>query len=738
MSSKPIPARPRPTSCVGRLKVAAVVVVLVAAVSCAAYWWRLNDNQSRLRQETVALIGQRAMQLADAAAGQVALLARLVDVAVFHLRNDFGGREQGAFDATVRTMQERFPPGALLHISVVDADGRLIYTNLGSREGIRLDDRENFKAHAEGDDSLYVSAPVFDRFFNSWSIKFSRAIRRDGRFLGVLELALAPDYVASSLSLEHLGGNDVIVLFRGDGIYLSRSRGMATVLGRMAPADSPFLRDLTATYGIYRSATAFDRIQRTYAWQRLKEVPLVMTVGLEEATVLEPIEASARRERLRNGVGVTVVMILALGMAALLAAIANRQQALIESEDRYHAMFETNTAIKLLVDPANGRIVDANGAAVAFYGYDREQLLTMRVSDINRLPADAVQAELTAAQQERRQYFRFAHRLKSGEVRHVEVYSGPVTIDGRELLFSVIHDVSARHELEASQRLAQSVFEAVGEAVIVSDASNRIVAVNPAFTKITGYEAWEVKGRNPSLLASGQHDKSFYRLLWQRLLKDDRWEGEISNRRKDGQLYVEWLKIALVRDELGHPQQFVALFSDVTERKRQEDAVWHQANFDTLTGLPNRQLLEDRLGRVLTQAGRRQALVGVLFIDLDRFKPVNDLYGHGAGDDVLCQVAQRLLHSLREEDTVARIGGDEFVAVLSDLVESDAASRTAEKLIAAVAAPYVVGVHRVEISCSIGIAIYPRDAVDGARLIQHADTAMYRAKQKGRGCWSLV
>jgi diguanylate cyclase (GGDEF)-like protein/PAS domain S-box-containing protein len=294
-------------------------------------------------------------------------------------------------------------------------------------------------------------------------------------------------------------------------------------------------------------------------------------------------------------------------------------------------------------------------------------------------------------------------------------------------------DITERVESEASLKLAQSVFEAAGEGILVTDAENRIVAVNPAFTVITGYSAAEVIGRQPSLLASGNHDKSFYQSMWQRLRSDGRWEGEIVNRRKDGNSFIEWLRISTIAGPHGGVYRYVALFSDVTEKKRDEERVWRQANYDTLTGLPNRQLLEDRMARAMAQAQRRHAQVALLFIDLDRFKPVNDTYGHAVGDER--QVARRVENMLRDEDTVARLGGDEFVALLPDMRSQEAPDRAAEKIVTALSEPFRVGEHILEISCSVGVALYPRDASDAAELIERADAAMYAAKQAGRSTW---
>lgn len=734
-SSTDLVGRVRPD----RLKWGALLVVVVAALSCGVYWWRLAVAEAELEGDTIAQMDQRASQLAGAVAGQTAILVRLVDFAIQHLRDDYAEEQDAAFQATVKSVLDAFPAGAILQIGVIDKDGYLVYSNLGVKGRVYLGDREHFKVHLDTEaDRLFISKPVFGRVSKSWSIQFTRAIRKRGRMAGVLVLSVAPEYVASNLALHDLAGEDVVSLYTVDGTYLSRSRDLANAMGRSVPPSRPFVGAAAPARGTFRVVAAFDQIERLYAWHRLDDVPLVVNVGIGEEAILQPVRRVIAEERTRNAVGLVVVMALALGVATLLLGIAKRQRSLEESENRYRAFFETSTAVKLLVDPADDRIFDANPAAVAFYGYSRDELLTMTLGDLSGLPPERIQAEIRAAQAQNRAYNTFPHRLKSGELRQVEVYSSPMDVGSRHLRFSIIHDVTERHRLEASQRLAQSVFDTASEAIIVSDAKNHIVAVNPAFSRITGYLSAEVLGKTPALLASGLHDQAFYRDMWHRLLQDDHWEGEIRNRRKDGQIYVEWLKIALVRDEEGNPQQFVAMFSDVTEKKRQEEEVWHQANFDGLTALPNRRLLDDRLDRALAQAARRQTVLAVLYLDLDRFKPVNDVYGHGAGDDLLRQVAQRLRNALRDEDTVARVGGDEFVAVLPDIANADAAVHAAEKVIAALSAPYRIWESHVEISCSVGIALYPRDAQDAIALVEKADGALYRAKQAGRSRWTMA
>ena len=283
-----------------------------------------------------------------------------------------------------------------------------------------------------------------------------------------------------------------------------------------------------------------------------------------------------------------------------------------------------------------------------------------------------------------------------------------------------------------SLKIAATAFDAAAEGILVTDARNRILLANPAFTRITGYAIDEVLGKTPGLLASGYHDTDFYLSMKQSL--DDRgaWEGEVTNRRKDGQLYVEWLKISVIAKDDPLRRRHVAILSDITRRKEDERLVLDRANFDELTHLPNRHLLIDQLEQALRQAGRNDRRAAVLFVDLDDFKPVNDRLGHQAGDQLLRQVAARMQAALRATDTAARLGGDEFVALLATIRGERDAIRIANKLVASLAAPYQINGEVVRISASIGIAVFPQHGMNAAQLLENADRAMYAAKSAGR------
>ncbi len=299
-----------------------------------------------------------------------------------------------------------------------------------------------------------------------------------------------------------------------------------------------------------------------------------------------------------------------------------------------------------------------------------------------------------------------------------------------DAIFKCLKDLYRQREL----KLARLVFESTTEGVVVTDDQHRILAVNPAFSEITGYREDEAMGRKASLMASGKHDAAFYHNMEECLRSLGRWSGEIVNRRKSGELYSEWLSIVAVEQPGKRGMQFIGLFSDITERKREEDNIRRLAHFDSLTGLPNRILLMDRLKRAMSRVGRRGEPLGVLYLDLDRFKPVNDQYGHAFGDLVLIQAAERMVDCVRDVDMVSRRGGDEFIIVLDvqqDLREGVAL--VARKLIDAVSQPYRIEGREVSIGASIGVAIYPYDGDDMESLLEAADAALYAAKREGRG-----
>ncbi|MFU8839058.1 MAG: diguanylate cyclase domain-containing protein [Thiohalomonadaceae bacterium] len=324
------------------------------------------------------------------------------------------------------------------------------------------------------------------------------------------------------------------------------------------------------------------------------------------------------------------------------------------------------------------------------------------------------------------------HKTQQGQAITPDEYDELVMLSDilREHLTNLRGSLNRNRDLIA--RLMGKVFENADEGVIIAAQDTTIISVNKAFSEVTGYSAEEVIGKTPKMFSSGRQDENFYRHLWGQLESEGQWQGEIWNRNKAGEEYLEWLSIAAVRDEQGVLSHYVAIFSDITSEKENEKRMHKLAHYDQLTGLPNRILFNERLRYALSQAERNKKMVAVMFLDLDGFKPVNDTLGHAAGDQLLYQVAQRLKDCLRASDTVARFGGDEFTIVLPDVDGVRSAAQIAKKIIEQVAKPYQLDGNEVQITTSLGISLYPDHANNPAELIHHADGAMYQAKRQGK------
>lgn len=287
---------------------------------------------------------------------------------------------------------------------------------------------------------------------------------------------------------------------------------------------------------------------------------------------------------------------------------------------------------------------------------------------------------------------------------------------------------------EKSMKLAKAIYQSNADAIIVTDENNLITDVNPAFTRLTGYMPEEVIGKNPRIMKSGLHDENFYRQMWQKINGEDHWQGELWDKRRDGSLYAKLANIIALRNNDGSVYRYVAQFSDITEKKQKDELIHWQANYDPLTNLPNRRLFQDRLAETMKLADRKKQAFSLFYIDLDRFKEINDTLGHANGDALLMEAGQRITGCVRETDTVARLGGDEFAIILPELSDTTQIKRIAEEIVTQLARPFFfindeTGYH---ISASIGIAIYPVDAREITTLINCADHAMYQAKTAGR------
>jgi diguanylate cyclase (GGDEF)-like protein/PAS domain S-box-containing protein len=413
------------------------------------------------------------------------------------------------------------------------------------------------------------------------------------------------------------------------------------------------------------------------------------------------------------------------------------EAALRESEEKYRLLFSNEQDAIHIFDAETGRIIEANAAFAAMSGYSAEETVGMRVPDFSAEP-EATQASLARVREKGSEHVaqrRF--RRKDGTLIWVEIVLSSFVWRGRRLVAAILRDITERRKAQERSLLWTKVLENSAEAIIVTDAEANIVDVNKAFTAVTGYTPQEAIGSNPRMLSSGRQDAAFYHVMWRTIRESGRWQGEIWNRRRNGEIYPCWLSITAVRDANGELTHYVGISSDITERKETADRIHFLANHDSLTGLPNRSLMNDLIQQSAAIAKRKGSILALLFLDLDHFKTINDSLGHPVGDALLQHVAARLKKTIREGDSVGRLGGDEFLVLLPELSRSEDAAVVAEKIIAGMREPIAVEGHRLAITASIGISVYPADGAEATALIRNADAAMYHAKERGRNTYQF-
>ncbi|TVT75074.1 MAG: EAL domain-containing protein [Denitromonas halophila] len=398
----------------------------------------------------------------------------------------------------------------------------------------------------------------------------------------------------------------------------------------------------------------------------------------------------------------------------------------------------------VIISAASGETLASNAAAAHIFGLDPAQMAGFHLdrppvrflrANGQVCPAHNLPPQQCLADGQRHEA-EFNVAQPNGARLWLKLHARPIDLaDAGMGVVTTVSDVTHQRQTDARLRLADKAIEHSPDAIMITTTEGMILRVNPAFTRLTGYRLDEVIGHSPALLRSGQHDAAFYTAMWDSIHRSGRWEGEIWNRHKRGHLFAERLSISAVEDAPGHISHYVAVFSDITAAKTEAARMSHLAQHDALTGLPNRSLMSDRLNQALHRSQRHRAIVALLFLDLDRFKTVNDTFGHGVGDLLLQQVATRLTGCVRESDSVGRLSGDEFMVVLTDLVDAEQAGQVARKILASLASPFDIDGHQVQTSFSIGIALCPNDARSAKDLRQHADTALYHAKASGRNAF---
>ncbi|MDQ6950501.1 MAG: diguanylate cyclase [Mariprofundales bacterium] len=454
---------------------------------------------------------------------------------------------------------------------------------------------------------------------------------------------------------------------------------------------------------------------------------------LLRASVLNPIarlhHATSKIASGRTGVQVAVTGHDEVSelMEAFNSMSAQMEQSMMSCDDMeaiVHSLGEM-----LFVTNAQGTIHMSNQRGCDTLGYNAKQMLGRTMASL--LASDQPAMDFSQPRQGEEINLCTHHGKQIPAALSSELIP-PRFEDDPPQFVHVLRDLTQQRESERELRLAATVMDTVPSAIMVADSNSNIRLLNPAFSEITGYTIEEAMGKNPRILNSGRQSKAFYAKMWAQILETGRWSGEIWNKRKNGEIYPEFLIINTMRDKSGAISYYVSTFLDISEQKKLEDKLRYNANHDTLTGLPNRALLADRLTQSLTRARRVTSQVGVLFIDIDGFKLVNDNLGHDAGDALLQQISERLCNCVRESDTVARVGGDEFVIILESAEEKTAILAVAEKIITVMQQPFTLPAGECHIGASIGISIFPDLGDEEETLLKQADTAMYVAKDGGK------
>ena len=629
---------------------------------------------------------------------------------------------------------------------LLDAQGKVVLSNREELMGRDFRLREYYQAARRtlNAKTLHVSAP-FQSALDGYVINLSRPLLDgNGGFLGVVAATVDPvDLQIMLNSMQHVADMRSTLL-HGDGTAFVVEPPTPGIVGtHLLAADSLFgqhyRRDQATSQFVGTSSVTAD--ERLYVLRTIQPAELFMDKPLVVAI-------SRQRQSLfaqwQNDVRSQFVLYLIVVLFSSVALFYYRRQLERTRLD--------NQRLKLASEASGVGIWEYDLRTRRYHWdaamFDLFGLTPESVNELNNdwrallLPGELERmTEATRATINHAQAFDLTFRIqrKDGQVRFMRnraaLYRDDYGVPSR--LIGATEDVTQRDMQEADLRVAATVFDCQ-EAIVVTDARQRILRVNRAFTDLFGYSAAEAIGQPPRFLRSARHEQTFYDTMWQDIKRDGCWQGEYWSTHKNGQEFPVWLNISAVRDLHGKVSHYVATHIDITLRKAAEDEIKQLAFHDPLTQLPNRRLLEDRMQRAVIQARRDKRHLALLFIDLDNFKPVNDEYGHQAGDELLQAVALRLQACVREADTVARPGGDEFVILLSVVDVPQDAMSVAEKVRRSVSEPFTLSQGQtVRISSSIGIAIYPEHGLDVTELSTHADAAMYRAKTTGRDRFEL-
>ncbi|MDD5177423.1 MAG: EAL domain-containing protein [Sterolibacterium sp.] len=721
-----------------------VLNLLVAAFAAQAIYssWRNQIEHARTATQNLSMTLE----------GEIVGIFDNVDLALKNLVDDYADKcRSKAFPVeewNVELRRQRLHLPILSGIRGTDTAGTVSYGLVkGDPQGTSVADRNYFVAHRDHPDAgLLISRPVFSRITHQWSLVLSRRLNDgNGRFGGIIAATIPLERFSERFTTLKVGDHGSIGMRDGNLRLIVRYPQLAHdgEIGSTRIADE-FTAALqrTRTSGSYQAGvSSIDGIQRFHSYRRNGTYDFYINVGVAKDEYLTPWHD----ELIQTGAMACFFLLVTVLFARKLQQGWISQQAaaaqLSKVEGKYRLLFEQANDGIFLQDETG--FIDCNQHGASMYGLTKEQVIGRSPADLcperqadGQLSAKVAAEKIAAAFSGEKPCFEWRALRADSVPLDVEVSLSPVEVDGGTYLQAIVRDISERKLTEQYLRVAATAFESQ-EGMLITDAARTILRVNRAFSEITGYSAEDAVGKTPHLLKSGRHDAAFYDVMTESLLRRGTWQGEIWNRRKNGEVYPEWLIITAVKDDSGEIANYVATLTDITARKTAEDEIRHLAFYDPLTRLPNRRLLLDRLQQALASSSRSERYGALLFIDLDNFKTLNDTLGHDIGDLLLQQVAQRIATCVREGDTVARLGGDEFVVMLEDLSEHPLEAATqaeivGEKILGAFRLAFQLANYEHHSTPSIGVTLFTNHQGSIDELLKRADLAMYQAKASGR------
>jgi diguanylate cyclase (GGDEF)-like protein/PAS domain S-box-containing protein len=721
----------------------------VAILLClGVYWFELNQTHRSQLDQVEANVRLRAEQTVHALALQVSTMVEKLDYLTLQLGQSWLAEGERTFRRTVSVAQHALPEGAVVQVAIASERGEVLFSSLVPEDAtvaatkVSIADRSHFAVHLNRAESgLYISHPVLGRISGKWTVQFSRPLHREGRLEGVIVVSVSAEHLSRALRDIFPDPADVALLLRDDGAYLARSHLLEGVLGKSVPADRRFLHDHLVSHGFYDVVAPVDGVERYYAWRRVQDRPLVVSLGLSKSAAMATVRESVRSSGLYNLVATVALLLAALWITRLYLLKSRQTAALAQAGERLEFALEggdlgtwdwncvtgenrCNTRWARMLGYAPGEAApDFATWDASIHPDDRKQV------------HEALHAHLRAETRQYQTTYRMLRRdgetiwvLDRGRVVSRDEAGRPLRVAGTLL------DITERHVVEAAldaERLRlTTLLQRFPGGVLMEDAAGRVTIVNRGMCELLGI------GDDPAALQGLPHDALCARVGPQRAawlnVPDARSEGErrrsVELTDADGRSFeIDWLPIMRDQRQLGR----VWLVRDVSDRKQRETALATLASTDALTALPNRRSFMSSLEAASSTLRSNPERQGVLLmIDIDYFKRVNDTYGHAVGDKVLCHVADLIRNGLRQQDAAARLGGEEFSALLLGVAPADA-RLLADRLRVRIAESSVdTGEGRVAVTVSIGLAAL--DSAGAEVALKRADRALYAAKAGGR------